>query len=256
METNTRNTFAYLDIYNAIKNDIVMKKYRENDLLPTENELMEQFGTGRNTVRHAMEMLRRDGLVETKRGSGTFVSAAENQYRNSDFYKKLLLEDLDPGLKVTREFFHGTSSETEYSHPAIDTAPASAQIASTLGIPEGEPVHRVQRILRMQGVPFEYQIQYFRRDVVSSEPALLQNSPRLYDDMEYRLKLHPVQAEEHFSARKADFFSSNLLNLELGDAVLYIYRIVFNENGPFEVRESYLTPQQTGYVLHQSFGNR
>ena len=200
-----------------------------------------------------MEMLSKDGLVESKRGSGTFVTPAENQYSSNDFYKKLLMEDMEPGLKVSREFFHGTSSETEYSHPAIDTAPAGEKVASTLGIAAGEPVYRVQRILRMQGVPFEYQIQYFRRDMVSADPELLQNSSRLYDEMSQRLDLHPQHAEEHFSAIKADFFSANLLSLELGDAVLYVYRVVFCENGPFEVRESYLSPRQTGYILHQSF---
>lgn len=46
--------------------------------LPTEKELAEQFSVGLNTVRRAIELLVREGLVTRKQGSGTYVTARRN----------------------------------------------------------------------------------------------------------------------------------------------------------------------------------
>lgn len=50
------------------------------DRLPTEPELMEQFNVGRSTLREAVQSLVVAGLLETKRGSGTFVSESYTDY--------------------------------------------------------------------------------------------------------------------------------------------------------------------------------
>ena len=42
--------------------------------IPSEKELAEQFGVSRQTVRRAMEDLNAAGIVESRRGSGTYVS--------------------------------------------------------------------------------------------------------------------------------------------------------------------------------------
>lgn len=47
--------------------------YKPGDVIPSETFLAKQYHIGRPTVRQAMDMLVRKGLVERKRGSGTFV---------------------------------------------------------------------------------------------------------------------------------------------------------------------------------------
>src|SRR5688572_22585523 len=47
------------------------------DRIPSEPELVESFKVGRPTVRQALEVLRREGLVATHRGMGTFVVETE-----------------------------------------------------------------------------------------------------------------------------------------------------------------------------------
>lgn len=44
--------------------------------LPAEKDMAELFGVSRSVVREAVSMLKYDGLVETRQGSGIFVSAA------------------------------------------------------------------------------------------------------------------------------------------------------------------------------------
>lgn len=41
--------------------------------LPNEFELGEKFGVGRSTVREAVKLLSSKGIVEVRRGSGTYV---------------------------------------------------------------------------------------------------------------------------------------------------------------------------------------
>ncbi|MFD6078450.1 FadR/GntR family transcriptional regulator [Streptomyces hydrogenans] len=43
------------------------------DRIPTEHELAQQLGVGRNTVREAIRVLVHSGLLESRQGNGTFV---------------------------------------------------------------------------------------------------------------------------------------------------------------------------------------
>ncbi len=47
---------------------------RPGDKIPSENVLCEQFGLSRQTIRHAIAKLSEDGLLDSRRGSGTYVS--------------------------------------------------------------------------------------------------------------------------------------------------------------------------------------
>ena len=50
-------------------------EYRPGEQLPTERELAEQLGVSRTMVREAAKLLEARGLVEIRRGVGTFVSS-------------------------------------------------------------------------------------------------------------------------------------------------------------------------------------
>lgn len=58
-------------------------------MLPPENDLMRQFGVGRNTVREALRMLEASGLVRIKRGGqgGAIITHMSNEFV-SDFLAK------------------------------------------------------------------------------------------------------------------------------------------------------------------------
>jgi len=64
--------------YLAIKNEIVAAieggRYAETGVLPSELTLARQFGAARETVRRAIAELVREGLLERRRGAGTYLS--------------------------------------------------------------------------------------------------------------------------------------------------------------------------------------
>ena len=61
------------EIINQISQAILNGDFKLGDKLPSEAELCETLGVGRNSLREAIRMLNAMGVVETKRGQGTFL---------------------------------------------------------------------------------------------------------------------------------------------------------------------------------------
>ena len=56
-----------------LQEQIAQGRFEVGGKLPTESELMKIFGVGRSTVREAVKLLSSKGIVEVRRGSGTYV---------------------------------------------------------------------------------------------------------------------------------------------------------------------------------------
>jgi len=78
--------------------DIESGKFKNGDRLPSEAELVKQFGSSRPTVARALHDLQNMGLLERKVGSGTYVNRAQKQMESWRF--GLLI----PGLGSTEIF--------------------------------------------------------------------------------------------------------------------------------------------------------
>ena len=76
-------------------------QYKRGDQLPTEKDLIEEFGVSRTVVREAIANLKASGLVSTHQGKGAFVleQGAMPSFRISDD-KLALAEDLLEALEV------------------------------------------------------------------------------------------------------------------------------------------------------------
>ena len=61
-------------VADGIMNLIQETPYKAGDRLPTEKELCESTGAGRNTVREALKILASRNVLEIRQGAGTFVS--------------------------------------------------------------------------------------------------------------------------------------------------------------------------------------
>ena len=69
----------YLQIIELMKIDIVSGKYRSGDKLPAVRDLAMEAGVNPNTVQRAYAELERQGLVQSERTSGRFVSIDEEK---------------------------------------------------------------------------------------------------------------------------------------------------------------------------------
>ena len=66
---------------------IAQRKYRPGDKLPNELELSGELGIGRTTLREALRILSTRGLVEVRRGVGTFVTRSQSIHADYDVLK-------------------------------------------------------------------------------------------------------------------------------------------------------------------------
>lgn len=59
-----------------LQEQISLGKYKTNEKLPIEPELMKMFGVGRSSIREAVKILANSGWVRVQQGAGTFVADA------------------------------------------------------------------------------------------------------------------------------------------------------------------------------------
>jgi len=63
----------YEQVVDHLRREILGGSYTSGDQLPNERRLAERFGVSRTVIREAMKSLMQNGLVEVRRGQGTFV---------------------------------------------------------------------------------------------------------------------------------------------------------------------------------------
>ena len=68
-----------MEIYGDLKLGIERRIYSPGGRLPSESELCRQYGVTRDTVRHALSLLVREGLIVKHPGKGSFVCSEEDR---------------------------------------------------------------------------------------------------------------------------------------------------------------------------------
>src|SRR5487761_993812 len=63
----------YQQVATALRAAILTRKLAPGDKLPSGNELAQRYGVARMTVQQAIRVLRDEGLVVSRQGSGVFV---------------------------------------------------------------------------------------------------------------------------------------------------------------------------------------
>lgn len=93
------NDSKHKEIYSHILSEIGIGKYEVGARLPSESQLVKQFGVSRPTVARALRDLQIEGVIERRAGSGSFVSDKKSAPKET---RQLGL--LIPGLGTTEIF--------------------------------------------------------------------------------------------------------------------------------------------------------
>jgi DNA-binding GntR family transcriptional regulator len=75
MSSESSTIPQYRRLHEILKEQILVGRYPEGSLLPSEHELSAMHGVARETVRQGLAELVADGLIEKKKGKGSIVSA-------------------------------------------------------------------------------------------------------------------------------------------------------------------------------------
>ena len=124
----------------TLRAEIAGGSYRPGDRLPTEAQLAARFGVNRHTVRRAIAGMAEAGLVQSRRGAGVFVTTVPTEYplgRRVRFHQNVL----DTGRAPSRQILR------------MEMRAASGDEAEGLGVPPGHPVHLIEGISLVDGVP-------------------------------------------------------------------------------------------------------
>ncbi|WP_272492829.1 MULTISPECIES: FadR/GntR family transcriptional regulator [Peribacillus] len=73
MAGRTSSSKIYLDVVESLRSMIEADSLLPGDKIPSERELSDRFNVGRSSVREALRALELLGLIETRRGEGTFI---------------------------------------------------------------------------------------------------------------------------------------------------------------------------------------
>jgi GntR family transcriptional regulator len=206
-------------MYTELKKSIVNGLYVVGELLPTESELEKQFGVSRTTVRRAMELLAKDGIVEIKQGRGTMVL---------DYKTKQDLNKVTSVSESLKRRGYDVTTKSMY----IDIVKASAGIAKELDIKQGDPVARIQRIQLADSRPVTIMKNYIPYNLVEGIELQINKFSALYQFIEDRYGISIDGANDKIYSRAAEFAESEMLNVQVGTPLLCIDRVCFSNDKP------------------------
>jgi GntR family transcriptional regulator len=186
-------------------------------VLPSEAELGATFGVSRGTIRHALEVLEREGLVFRRQGKGTFIGRRRLAYdltRLSSTTEDLLERGWKPGSRVL----------------GIEAVRPRAAIQGFLQLPKGARVWELRRLRLADGEPVCLVSSYLpvrltpgldKHDLTGSLAKLLAE--------EYGIKLRT--ADQTIRARGAVGEEAELLGVPEGEPIFMITRVAYDEQG-------------------------
>ena len=130
--------------------------------LPTEGELMADYGTSRNTIREAIKMLVTPGLVETRAGQGTFVVE-----KPTPFVMTLTGEVLDTGDDtVYLAEVAASGRKPTNSSPQVEIQLAAGAVARALHLEEGAQVVSRHQERFLDDTPWSLQTTFYPMSLV------------------------------------------------------------------------------------------
>jgi GntR family transcriptional regulator len=120
-------------VKNHLLAEIQAGKWKEDELVPTDDELCQRYQVSKITVREAMRILANEGILERVQGKGTFIRRTKYESRLSrlfSFTKWARQNGLEPSTRVIK----------------IETLLAQGDSVHELGVPKGTELTRIERL--------------------------------------------------------------------------------------------------------------
>jgi GntR family transcriptional regulator len=214
-------TPLYLQLADLIRLQVKDGAVQVGDALPSERELADTIGISRVTVRKALDVVLREGLLSRRHGSGTYVAPRIEQPAAllAGFSADMITRGQAPGSIMI---------ERQTGLPSPDEAMA-------LGLSPDMAVHRLTRVRTADGEPLAIE-----RAVVPASclPTLDAVGASLYAALDAH-GVKPVRGLQRLQASLASPQEARLLSIPIGAAVLRIERRGFLANGtPVELTRS------------------
>jgi GntR family transcriptional regulator len=137
----------YYQLKEILEKRIQAGEFQAGDKFPTDDELCQEYGLSRGTVRRAVEMLIGAGLLRREQGRGTFLNSPQQSpvfFRLANFDEEMKSRGWTPSTSlISRRAF-----------------PAAGEVAKQLQVPVGEKTIEIIRLRMADGRPIAYETRY------------------------------------------------------------------------------------------------
>jgi GntR family transcriptional regulator len=183
--------------------------------LPSEDQLVAQYQVSRTTIRTAIQSLLARGLVEIRRGKGTFATQPTFTQELTELTG--FVEDMQ-------------AIGREPSAVVLDRrlVAASETVARQLSMQRGAAVARIQRVRLADGIPLSFDETYLPQ--VLGEKIMaedLQNQP-IFSLLERKYATPLFEAEYRLAAVASHGTVARALGIEAGSPIFLIERTTFS----------------------------
>lgn len=207
---------AYQRIQSSIRKRIDAGQLRPGDPVSSERDLAKLHQVSLMTARHALAYLEHEGIVERRRGIGTFVATPKIHFnRLMSYTEQMAARSLDAGSKVL-------------GLKIIDNEP---EVAARLSLAPADPIIKLERLRHAAEEPFALETCYLS----SNEFPGLSNTPlgreSLFAILERNYDVKLGYADEEIDATAADPPTAELLGVPRREPLLRIRQVIFSTKG-------------------------
>jgi GntR family transcriptional regulator len=201
----------YAKVEATLASEIASCSLASGSQLPPEESLVERFGVSRTTVRKAVENLVARGLVEIRRGRGTFVS--EPKIRQDLTELTGFVEDMIAmGRTPTARLLDKRS------------VAASEGVAEHLGVAVGAQVYRIERVRLADGVAMSFDETYLPLEIGEKIASNDLEAEPIFSLLENKYALPLVEAQYQLEATIAHDRVAQALEVTPGSPIFLIER--------------------------------
>ncbi len=235
---------AAVRLYSRIREDIrariVSGAWQPHDRLPSESELMGQYGVSRITVRQALSDLQKERVIFKVAGKGSFVSPGKP------------FQELGR-LQGFAEAMGALGHDTYNRVLAVRTVPANDTVALRLQLTAGELVTEIHRVRHVGAQPVSLDLTWLPLALgqrVSREDLAVRD---IFGILEADCAAPLGHADLVIDAQLADADQAALLGLPAGSPLLHIERLTHGVHGqPLDYEHLFCRADNFQYRLRLS----
>ena len=226
----------YSQVKQYLKGELARGRWSPGELMPSETELVAQFGVSRMTINRALRELQTEGLVERVQGVGTF---AARLHRVSS---TLTIRDLHEEIGA-----RGHRHHAEVHLRRAERAPAA--LAAQLGLAPGTRVFHTLIVHHENGVPLQCEDRYVNP---ACAPGYLSVDFTQTTPTHYLFEVTALwRAQFSIEAALPTAEEAALLGLAARDPCLVVVRRTFTRDAAITIAR--LVQPGARYTLHGEF---
>lgn len=209
---------AYHKVYNVLREKILDKSLKAGEKIPPERVLCETYGVSRITIRHALQMLQDQGLVDRMPGRGTFIRAPKQ--------KKMPILDMDYEASLAKAA-PGAVRKLITREEIL----APEEIMQELGLLKSEQCLLIERLDILNDEPLSYDKGYIPLNLSSGIDDDIICQVEFLHLWEKRESLSISYVKSATEALKANQIDSERLGVPIGFPVLLTTEIFYSGEG-------------------------